>query len=80
MKKILLLLLIIIFGLLLVGCNKQIFDFDYTFNYAIINLGGKYQEIKISSWKDYEGEQLQIKDTEGNVYLTNSYNCTLIHK
>lgn len=64
----------------LTGCNRQMIDLDYTFNYAIINLGGEYKEIEIRSWKDYDGEQLQIKDKDGNVYLTNSYNCTLIKK
>lgn len=78
--SLLLSLLTVILILSLMGCNKQVFDFDYTFNYAIINLGGEYKELKIISWKDYEGEQIQIKDTEGNTYLTNTYNCTLIHK
>lgn len=64
----------------LTGCNRQMIDLDYTFNYAIINLGGEYKEIEIKSWRGYEGEQLQIKDKEGNVYLTSSYNCTLIKK
>ena len=74
--------IIIVLGILcsLTGCNMQVVDLDYTFNYAIINLGGEYKEIEISSWKDYEGEELQIKDKEGNVYLTSSYNCTLIKK
>lgn len=72
--------IIVIIGLcgVLIACNYQIVDFDYTFDYAIINLGGEYKKIPISSWTDYEGEQLQIKDKHGNIYLTNSYNCTLI--
>ena len=73
-------LLLVISSLLLVGCNKQIVDFDYTYNYAIINIGGEYKEIEIKSWRDYDGEQLQIKDKEDNIYLTNRFNCTLIHK
>lgn len=84
MKSITTLLLVFLLSMvsisLLTGCNRQMFDFDYTFNYAIINLGGEYKELKIISWRDYEGEQIQIKDTEGNTYLTNTYNCTLIHK
>lgn len=74
--------IIIILGILtsLTGCNKQVFDFDYTFNYAIINIDGEFKEIEISSWKDYEGEQLQIKDKSGNTYLISSYNCTLVNK
>lgn len=60
------------------GCNKQVFDFDYTYDKAICLIGGEYKEIKLSKWTDYEGEQLQLKDKEGNTYLVNSVNCTLI--
>lgn len=74
--------IIVALGILcsLTGCNYQMVDLNYSYDYAIINLGGKYETIAISSWKDYEGEQIQIKDNQGNVYLTNSYNCTLIKK
>ena len=74
--------IIVVLGILgsLTGCNRQMVDLDYTFNYAIINLGGEYKEIEIKSWRDYNGEQIQIKDKEGNTYLTNSFNCTLIKK
>jgi len=47
--SLLLSLLTVILILSLMGCNKQVFDFDYTFNYAIINLGGEYKELKITS-------------------------------
>ena len=61
------------------GCgNKQHFDFDYTFDKAICNIGGEYKEFKLASWTDYEGEQLQLMDKEGNKYLVSSINCTLI--
>lgn len=64
--------------LLLSGCNKQIIDFDYSYNKAICNVGNEVKEIKIDKWTDYEGEQLQIKGTDGNTYLVSSVNCTLI--
>ena len=64
----------------LTGCNKQILDLQYNYNYAIIYLqNGEVVEGKVQSWKDYEGEQLQVK-IDGVVYLTNSYNCTLMEK
>ena len=64
----------------LIGCNKQIFDIQYSFNYAIIQLpNGEIVEGKVDSWKDYEGEQFQVK-IDGVVYLTSSYNCTLMDK
>lgn len=78
MKKFLMIggLIIILFSL--TGCNKQIFDFNYTYDKAICNIGGEYQTIEIKQWNDYEGEQLQIISEDGNVYLVSSINCTLI--
>lgn len=67
-------------AMMLTGCNKQILDFQYNYNYAIIYLqNGEVVEGKVQSWNDYEGEQLQVK-IDGVVYLTNSYNCTLMEK
>lgn len=66
---------------LLTGCNKQLVDLNYTFNYAIIQLpDGTIVEGKVQSWTDYEdGEQLQIK-IDGVTYLCSSYNCVLMNK
>ena len=69
------------FLLLAAGCgNQQVFDFNYTFDEAICNIGGEYQTIKIEKWNDYEGEQLQLIDKNGTVYLVSSINCTLIKR
>lgn len=65
---------------LLTGCNKQIVDLNYTYNYAVIQLpNGEIVEGKIQTWTDYEGEQLQVK-IDGIVYLCSSYNCVLMKK
>lgn len=64
--------------LLLSGCNKQVFDFEYSFDKAICNIGNEVKEIKIDKWTDYDGEQLQIRGTDGNIYLVSSVNCTFI--
>lgn len=83
MKKIIILILMV--ATLLTGCasdfNYQIVDLQYGYNYAIIQLqNGEVIEGAVESWKDYEdGEQLQVK-VNGVIYLTNSYNCTLIYK
>lgn len=62
-------------------CNYQMVDLNYDYDYAIINIDGEYQKIEIDSWKDYEdGEQLQITAKGGTVYLTNSFNCTLVKR
>ena len=64
---------------LLTGCNEQIIDTNYTFNRAIVTMNdGTKMEIEIKSWKDYEGEQLQLVGKDGKVYLVSSYNTILI--
>lgn len=60
--------------------NKQYYDFNNHFNKAIINIGNETIEVEVKYWTDYEdGEQLQIIDSNGTVYLTSSFNCTLIN-
>ena len=60
------------------SCNKSIFDTTYKFNYAyVVWPDGTAEKLKVSSWKDYEGEQIQIKLENGHVYLFSSYNCVL---
>ena len=80
-KKIIAILCVTVMTFGLTGCgNKKVFDLQYSFNYAIIQLpNGEIIEGKVDSWKDYEGKQLQI-EIDGIVYLTSSYNCTLIDK
>ena len=72
----------IIMAIALTGCNKQMIDLNYSYNYAIIALpNGEVKEGKIKSWTDYEdGEQLQITFTDGSVHLTSSYRCELMKK
>lgn len=69
-------LLLILFGL--TGCNYQMVDLNYSYNKAICKIGNETKEIQIRKWTDYDGEQLQIIDKDGNVYLVSSINCTLI--
>ena len=65
--------------LLLAGCNKQLVDLTYSYEYAIIALpNGEIVEGKVSSWTDFEdGDQLQIK-IDGKTYLVHSSNVVLI--
>ena len=58
--------------------NRQIMDMNHTFDKAVIDLHNEIITVEVETWKDYEGEQLQIKAKDGTVYLTSSYNCTLI--
>ena len=82
MKKLIALLLAVILALsvmLLAGCNKQLVDLTYSYEYAIIGLpNGETVEGKVSSWTDYEdGDQLQIR-IDGKTYLVHSSNVVLI--
>ena len=84
MKKVIALLLAVIAVLsvcLLTGCNKQMVDLTYSYEYAIIGLpNGETVEGKVSSWTDYEdGDQLQVK-IDGKTYLVHSSNVVLISK
>lgn len=81
MKKILAILLVIIFTLLCASCNKQIVDLNYKFNYAIIGLpNGEVVEGKVQSWTDFEdGDQIQVK-IDGVTYLVHSSNVVLMDR
>lgn len=63
----------------LTGCNKQIVDLTYKFDYAIISLpNGEIVEGKVQSWKDYEdGDQIQVKVSD-TTYLVHAANVALI--
>lgn len=59
------------------GCNKQVFDFKYTFDKAICNYNGDKFELKIDKWNDYDGEQIQVV-SDNKTYLLSANNCYLV--
>lgn len=79
MKKIAIVIMLILVTLLATGCNKQIVDFNYNFNRAIIKLpNGQVIDGKITSWRDFEdGDQIQLK-INGSTYLTHISNVVMI--
>ena len=83
MKKMFAILLVAAISLglasLTVGCNKQMVDLTYSYEYAIIGLpNGEVVEGKVTSWTDYEdGDQLQVR-IDGKTYLVHSSNVVLI--
>ena len=82
MKKLIALLLgivAVLSVLVLSGCNKQMVDLTYSYEYAIIGLpNGEVVEGKVSSWTDFEdGDQIQVK-IGGKTYLVHSSNVVLI--
>ena len=58
--------------------NKTFVDLYQTYDYAIVQRYDGEQRINIAQWKDYDGEQIQIIDLEGNVWLVSSYNTILV--
>lgn len=74
MKK---LIIIIAFLFLITGCNKKIWDTQYTFDKIICNYDGDKFELKIDKWDDYDGEQLQVWSNH-KVYLLSANNCYMI--
>ena len=78
MKRILA-LSVVVLTVLLAGCNKQMVDLTYSYEYAIISLpNGEVVEGKVSSWKDFDdGDQIQVK-IDGKTYLVHSSNIVLI--
>lgn len=61
-----------------VAGNKSLLDVNHNFTKAITYIGEEKIELDIESWKDYEGEQIQIKTADGKVYLVSSLNTILI--
>lgn len=90
MRKSLITKLIIIFLLLIViccsvvlcgcnGCNRQMFDTTYNYNKAYVKIGEEWIDLEIRSWRDYDGEQLQLKLSDGSILLVSSFNCILYY-
>lgn len=61
------------------GYNKQLIDFTYAFDEAMIFLpNGRVISGEVDSWTDFEdGDQLQVT-INGVTYLTHSSNVLLI--
>lgn len=72
-------ILVLLFVVLLTGCNRQLVDINYKFDEAIISLpNGDIIEGKVQSWRDYEdGDQIQVK-IDGTTYLVHSSDIVLI--
>ena len=82
MKKLICVLMVcIMVACLFCGCNKQVFDLTYNYNYAIIELpNGTIVKGDVSRWTDYEdGDQLQIVINDVT-YLVHSSNAALMVK
>ena len=78
-NRIIVVVLVLIFVFVLTGCNQQIIDTTFSFNYGTIYSPSEevVAQGKVQSWKDFEdGDQLQVK-IDGIMYLTHSSNVVL---
>ena len=62
------------------GCNMQIIDTKWSFDYVYIDLGnGKIIEGNVDSWKDWDdSDMIQVTMKNGKTYFTHSSNVVLI--
>ena len=67
--------------------NKDMWDTNYTFDAAICYSDfdgdgvGEWKTFEINKWTDYsDGDSIQIKTKDGDVYLFHASNCTLINR
>ena len=70
----------IFLALFLSGCNRQVIDLKYNFNYAIVNTFDGTMEGKVSSWLDFENSDMIQVTIDSVTYLTHSSNVILEHK
>lgn len=75
MKK---LIIISLFAVLLSGCNLQVIDTTWKYDYAYINVGDETIKCEIDSWKDYtESDMLQVRCKDGRSFLGHSASIIL---
>ena len=55
------------------GCNFSLVDTTYNFNKVMVNSDSSSILMNVKSWKDYQGEQLQIITDDNFVLLTSSF-------
>ena len=67
--------------------NKDMWDTNYTFDAAICYSDfdgdgvGEWKTFEINDWTDYsDGDSVQIKTKDGDVYLFHASNCTLTNR
>ena len=62
------------------GCNREMLDINFRFNKAMIKMpDGTCKTVKVRSWRDFQdGDQIQVTDTNGKVYLGHSCNIMLL--
>ena len=76
--KITALLLIILIALVFTGCNRQLIDTTFKYDYVMFSMpDGEIIEGQVESWRDFtDGDQIQVKVND-DVYLVHSSDIVL---
>lgn len=78
MKKCIAIFLATIGMSVLCGCNRQVIDLTYSYDYAQLEMpDSTIVEGKLNSWRDYDGEQVQVV-IDSVTYLVSSMNLVMI--
>lgn len=79
MKKIIAVFSVVaLLAMTMAGCNYQLIDTTYSYDRAIVQLpDGTIVEGEVDSWKDYEGDQIQVV-IDKTTYLVHSTDVVLI--
>ena len=65
----------------LTGCNNhKVWEFEYTFNKAIIFNNNVATIVTVKNWTDYDGEQIQLELEDGTVLVTSSFDTKLVYE
>ena len=64
--------------LTMTGCNKQIVDFNKSFNVAVEPNGDSISVVGIVNYNDYEGSQVQFVTTDGLRVLSSTHQLQLV--
>lgn len=75
--KVLILAIVLMCVAMFSGCNRQVGDLNYKFTNAYVKIGEDWVDVEIKTWKDYEGEQIQLKLADGTVMVVHAANCIL---
>lgn len=64
--------------LLLSGCNMQVIDTTWKYDYAYVNVGDETIKCELSSWKDYDSsDMIQVRCKDGRSFLGHSSSIIL---
>ena len=81
MRKVIIAIVALLCVATMSGCNRSVLDTKFNFEYAMVQWpDGTSEMLEVKSWRDYDGEQLQITTKDGDTYLINSVNVVLMHE